>query len=106
MDNVMQHNDKGVLKHMDKAYRKEQIKFLNGNTTQFLNELLSGTSVLTGEWTNISFENILKIEVAEVIALEDGNFEYIFRIRTESVDLMQGLLLHTGKKFGFEGARG
>ena len=106
LENVTQHQDQAIINQMEKSYRKEQLKFLGGNTAQFLNELLSGTDINSGEWTNIQFDDILRIEVAEVVEQADGNFEYIFRIRTESADLLCSLLLHVGKRFGFEGARG
>jgi hypothetical protein len=106
LESVAQHDSKAVIQHLDKAYRKAQIKFLNGNTTQFLDELLNGTDIGTGEWVNIRFADITRIEVAEVVEMEDGNYEYIFRVRTGTADILSGLLLHVGKKFGFEGSRG
>lgn len=102
----MAHDEKGIIQHMDKGYRKEQIAFLDGNTEQFVDELFGGTDVLTGEYVNIKFKNILRIEVAEVVDRQDGSFEYIFRVRDGQADVMSSLLLVTGKKMGFVGARG
>lgn len=106
VENVSQHNSKAVMMQMEKSYRKAQLAFLDGNTEQFLDELLNGTDIGTMEWVGIRFVEILRIEVAEVVELEDGNFEYIFRVRTSNADILSRLLLHVGKKFGFEGARG
>ena len=91
---------------MDKTYRKEQMAFLGGNEEQFVNELFGGTDILTDNWINIQFKNILKIEVAEVIALDDGSFTYVFRVRDSEHDLLTTLLLLKNKKMGLEGAWG
>jgi len=103
---VHTHNRKKVIKMMDKKYRKEQIAFLKGNTEQFVNELFSGEDLLTGDYINIKFANILKIEVAEVIALKEGGFTYIFRIRDGEHDILSSLFLVATGKFGFVGAVG
>jgi len=103
---VKSHKIKKVLKFMDKTYRKEQMAFLGGNEEQFVNELFGGTDILTDNWINIQFKNILKIEVAEVIALDDGSFTYVFRVRDSEHDLLTTLLLLKNKKMGLEGAWG
>ena len=96
-----------VLKMTDKAYRKEQVKFLGGRKEQFINELFGGVDILTEEYINIEFANILKIEIAEVIPLENGDAEYIFRIRDGKHDVLRSLLLKkTKNKYGFIGSMG
>ena len=96
-----------VLKMTDKAYRKQQVKFLGGRKEQFINELFGGVDILTEEYINIEFANILKIEIAEVIPLENGDAEYIFRIRDGKHDVLRSLLLKkTKNKYGFIGSMG
>jgi hypothetical protein len=106
LDVVHSHNGKKTIKMMDKKYRKDQLAFLKGNTEQFLNELFSGEDLLSGEYVSIEFANILKIEVAEVIALKEGGFTYIFRIRDGQHDILSSLFLVATGKLGLVGASG
>lgn len=104
---VKEHDSKKVLKMMDKTYRKEQVKFLEGNKEQFINELFGGVDVTSGEYINTKFKHILRIEVAEVEELSQTEFAYTFRIRDGKHDILRQLLLRKdGKRFGFEGSRG
>lgn len=104
---VASHDQKATLKHTEKSYRKEQLKFLGGRKEQFVNELFGGTDLFTEEYVNTRFANITKIEVAEIIDQGDGNFEYIFRIRDGKHDFLSSLFLRKNKnKFGFIGAVG
>ena len=104
---VQAHDLKETLKCTDQAYRKEQLKFLEGRKEQFVNELFGGVDIFTGEYVNTRFVNILKIEVAEIIDHGDGYFEYIFRIRDGEHDLLKSLILRkTKNKFGFIGSMG
>ncbi len=103
---VESHDRKAVIKMMDKGYRKEQIAFLEGNKVQFVDELFGGADQLTNAFINIKFDDIQKIEVAEVQDRSGGDFEYVFRIRDGQHDILRSLLLVTGKKFGFVGAMG
>lgn len=108
VDAVESHNSKKVLKLLDKTYRKEQLGFLNGNKDQLVNELFGGVDQTTDEYTyvNTVFSDILKIEVAEIIPLKEGGFNYIFRIRDSEHDILKSLLLVVKPKFGFVGSRG
>lgn len=104
---VKEHNQKKTIKLLDKDYRKEQIKFLGGNKDQFVDELFSGTSIGDGPFVVFDFENILSIEVAEVIDYENGEMEYIFRIKDSTNDALCSLFLKKKeKKYGFVGAVG
>ncbi len=105
---VHDHNAKKVIKLMDKSYRTDQIAFLGGNKEQFVNELFGGVDQLAAEYTyiNTKFLDIIKIEVAEVIPLDDGNFNYIFRIRDGQHDILKSLLLVVKPKYGLVGASG
>lgn len=101
---VMDHNYKKVFKFLDKDYRKEQLKFLEGNKEQLVNELFSGQS---GEkYVTLKVTEILKIEIAEIEKIAEG-YVYIFRVRDTNSDILSDLLLvKKGKKFGFVGASG
>ncbi|MBL1280745.1 MAG: hypothetical protein COA33_010750 [Fluviicola sp.] len=104
---VMSHSEKKVFKLLDKAYRKEQLKFLQGNRTQLVDEMFGGSDMETNDFRNIKLANILKIEVAEVIHEKNGMFKYIFRIKTSDFEIFTSLSLNKkGKKYGFTGAFG
>ena len=96
------------MKLLDKTYRKEQLKFLGGNKEQFVNELFGGVDQLADEYTyiNTKFNDIQKIEVAEVVPLKEGGFNYIFRIRDGEHDILKSLLLVVKPKYGFVGSSG
>lgn len=101
------HDYKKVYKHLDKSYRKKQRKFLKGNKTQLMDELLGGTGIDDDEFVVIPISEIIKIEVAEVMETEDGSFEYVFRVRDAKHDILAYLHLEKkGKRFGFVGAVG
>jgi len=107
ISSVEVHDQKATIKCTDKSYRKEQLKFLGGRKEQFINELFGGIDMLTDEYVNTRFANILKVEVAEIIPQSDESFEYIFRIRDGEHDFLTSLLLRkTKNKFGFIGAMG
>lgn len=107
LEAVISHSEKKVIDKMDKSYRKEQLKFLEGRTTQFVNELFGGEDLLTGNYVNIKLVEIQKIEIAEVIQLKEGGYTYIFRIRAGSNDVLCSLTLSSNKsKFGFIGTLG
>ena len=107
VDAVSNHDSKAILKHLDKGYRKEQLKFLEGRTEQFINELFGGNDMDTDDYVNMKYKDITKIEIAEVIPLKEGGFTYIFRIRDGKHDILSSLYLsQKGKKFGFIGAVG
>ncbi len=106
---VMAHDQAKVIKLTDKGYRKAQIKFLDGDKTQFVDELFGGVDVLTDEYVNLKLleiESIAVIEVSEY-AEEFGGWEYVFQIRAGSHTIWRSLLLKKdGKKFGFIGSQG
>jgi len=102
---VLEHKTQKVFKFLDKEYRKEQLKFLNGNKEQLVNELFGGMD--SDKYKTIKIAEILKIEVAEVVQNEDGSYDYIFRVRDANSDILASLLLvKKGKKYGFVGASG
>lgn len=106
---VTNHDQKSVIKLMDKKYRKEQIAFLKGNKEQFVNELFGGSDVNNSDiYVQLKLNEITKIEVAEVIELKGGEgYTYIFRIRGKEKDVYISLgLKKTGKKYGFIGSVG
>jgi hypothetical protein len=104
---IQAHNEKKVIKLMDKEYRKEQIALLEGRKEQFLNELFGGQNANSEDYINIRFNDIQTIEVAQVIALKDGGYTYIFRIKDGTNDILSSLSLKkNGKKYGFVGSRG
>ncbi len=106
---VSEHNQKLVIKCMNKAHRKEQIKFLGGNKQQFVDELFGGTDIVTPEiYFNIKLNEVERIEVAEVIPLKgDAGYNYIFRVRSGKKDILSSLrLVKKGRKYGFIGAVG
>jgi len=102
-----EHNYKGVYRHLDKTYRKEQKKFLKGNKNQLLDELFAGTGIDDPNFTVIPIAEILRIEIAEVMELDNGNFTYIFRVQDTEHDILAPLeLVKKGKRYGFVGAVG
>lgn len=106
---VGQNNSKKVIKMMDKAYRKEQLKNLNGNKEQFVNELFGGEDLKDNSvYVNMKLNEITRIEIAEVIPLKGSNeFNYIFRVRNDRFDILSTLLMKKkGRKYGFVGSFG
>lgn len=106
---VGQNNSKKVIKMMDKAYRKEQLKNLNGNKEQFVNELFGGEDLKDNSvYVNMKLNEITRIEIAEVIPLKGSNeFNYIFRVRNGRFDILSTLLMKKkGRKYGFVGSFG
>ncbi|MEJ6583658.1 MAG: hypothetical protein QNL61_00685 [Crocinitomicaceae bacterium] len=104
---IESNDQNATLKFTDKDYRKEQLKFLEVRKEQFINELFGGVDMMTNEYVNTLYANILKVEVAEIVQQGDGLFEYIFRIRDGEHDLLKSLLLKkTKNKFGFIGSMG
>lgn len=104
---VVNHNSKSIVKHLEKNYRKEQLKFLEGRTEQFINELFSGNDMISDEYVNIKYQEITKIEISEIILLKEGGYTYIFRIRDGKHDVLCSLhLAKNDKKYGFIGSVG
>lgn len=102
---VKDHDYKLIYRHLDKKYRKQQSKFLSGGRTQLIDELFSGDN--NGEFVTMQATDIIRIEIAEVIALDNGNFTYIFRVRNGVHDILAPLeLVKNRKRFGFVGAVG
>lgn len=102
---VQAHNSKKILKYLDKTYRKEQIKFLGGNTQQLLDELFSGED--GKKYAVIPIDAILKIEIVEVEEKGPESFSYIFKVSDGRQEIYAWLALKKVKnKWGFEGAVG
>lgn len=106
LSSVMEHNSKGILKALDKAYKKEQLAFLKGNKEQFLNELFGGEDLETGDYQNPKLNDITSIEIINVIKLKEGGYTYIFKVSTVSYSIYSTLYLSVDKKLGFIGAIG
>ncbi len=104
---VVNHQEKKVIKCMDKGYRKEQIAFLDGNKEQFVNELFGGSDISTGKWINLKLDEIDNIEIQDVFERGENEWEYIFHVKSgETVIEVPLTLRKSGKKFGFVGAVG
>jgi len=107
LDGANLHSNTKILKSMDKVYKKEQIKFLGGNTQQFIDELFGGEDLITHKYVNQSFDKLQKVELYSIIKDKQGNYKYIFRSQDGQSDILFTLFLtKRGKKYGFEGARG
>ncbi len=104
---VTSHNQKKIIKHLDKNYRKEQLAFLKGNKEQFVNELFGGTDINTNEWVNLKLNEIDNIEIQDVFDRGENEWEYVFHVTSgEKVLKVPLTLKQTGKKLGFVGAVG
>lgn len=104
---VAAHKESRVIKCLDKKYRTDQLEFLGGNKTQFVNELFSGNEIQTGEFVNLKLEEIDAIEIVEMEALEYMAWIYVFHIKAgdHTIELWLELKKH-GRKYGFVGAVG
>ncbi len=104
---VVAHKQSKVIRMTDKGYRKEQIKFLDGNKEQFVNELFGGVDIHTEEYINVKFSEIENIEIQDVFDRGDGDWEYVFHVKTGEYLIKLPLLLRkTGRKYGFIGSKG
>jgi hypothetical protein len=104
---VVAHDQSKVIKMTEKGYRKEQIKFLDGNKDQFVNELFSGMDVNGDEYVNTTFNQITNIELIDVHPRGEVDWEYVFHITAGDRMIERALLLRqTGKKYGFIGSQG
>lgn len=106
---VMAHDQAAVIKLTDKGYRKAQIKFLDGDKTQFVDELLGGVDIFTDEYINVKLADIHEVNVIEVSEDGAGNGEWVcvFQIRAGPHTISRSLLLRKdGTKFGFIGSQG
>ncbi|XOV67501.1 MAG: hypothetical protein ACFHU9_17945 [Fluviicola sp.] len=101
------HQYNKVYRLLDKSYRKEQRKFLKGKKKQLLDELFAGTGIDAPNFSVIPISEIIRIEVAEVIAMDNDNYTYIFRVQDVDHDILVSLeLVKTGNRYGFVGAVG
>lgn len=98
-DAVKSHDSKSVLKHVDKKYLKGQIKFLNGNKEQFLNELLAGQNEV-GKFMTPDFEAIIDILLVDMQEIEGEipTYEVGFEVDIPDYILYSTLLLVKKKK--------
>lgn len=104
---VESHNSKKTIQLLDKAYRKKQLAFLEGNKVQFSDELFSGYELGTENYVNVSFPENRSFTVVEVIQLKEGGYTYIFNLKYGELDIYCSLLLvKKGEKFNFIGAVG
>lgn len=72
---IENHSAKKALKYMDADYLLNQHdQMLDGNTAQFLDELLSGySSPGEGTFVNVHLKNVLQMDVYELIPLDDSH---------------------------------
>lgn len=99
VDAVRAHDQKKVMKHLDKKYRKEQIKFLEGNKEQFINELFAGANE-AGTFMTPDFNSIISFSQIDVkeISGEIPTFEVGFEVDIPDYILYSTLLLVRKKK--------
>jgi hypothetical protein len=108
---VNDHKSRKVIKMMNKAYRKDQIQFLDGNKEQFVNELFSGYK--NDQFYNTKFDHIYECLFSEIVENNDGTATCYF-ILTEQVNnneraeeiYIDLLLVFEKGKWGFVGASG
>lgn len=107
VESVQLHQNNKTLKLMQRTYRKDQIRFLDGNKEQFLDELFAGEDMLGAGFVSFNYDEITSFEVAEVIPLDNGDFNYIFRVKDGKHDALCNLVLEfDGKNYRFVGASG
>ena len=104
---VVSHKQGKVIKLMDKAYRKEQIKFLDGNKEQFVNELFGGVDINSKKYVNLKLTEIENIEIQDVFDRGTDEWEYVFHVKAGDRMVKRSLMLRkSGKKYGFIGSQG
>lgn len=96
---VREHNTKDVFRHLDKKYRKEQIRFLKGNKKQFINELFSGENE-AGSYMTPEFNTIHSITLVDAKELEGeiATYEVGFEVDIPDYTLYSTLILVRKKK--------
>lgn len=109
LKNVCDNNSRKVRKSLNNDYLKDQLKILDGDKKQFLNELFLGVDKTSGESVSIKFNEISSIvvyEVAEITAKDKIAWVYVFEVSDGTHTILAPLLLekHFGS-FGFIGAR-
>lgn len=104
-DATLNHSLNGVMKTLDKSYRKEQLTFLENRKEQLINELYSGTD-LNEQYHNCRLADVLHIELIEWFE-EGDNYTIIFNVRCHEQNFIASyLLMKKGSKFGIVGAVG
>lgn len=105
---VENHDKNGVLKLLEPGYVKRQHNsFLNGNTQQFLDELLCGESSDEGKYTCPGFDNISNIKLIKVEPYLDFYFAW-FEIKANEKTYTSRLpfVSEDGNPFRLAGAEG
>lgn len=99
VDAVRDHDQKKVMKHLDKKYRKEQVKFLGGNKEQFINELFAGANE-AGTFMTPDFNSIISFSQIDVkeISGEIPTYEVGFEVDIPDYILYSTLILVRKKK--------
>ena len=110
MKNVCENNSRKVRKSLNNDYLKNELKILDGDKKQFLNELFLGIDKISGESVSIKFNDISSIsiyEIAEITAKDKKiAWVYVFEVSDGEHTILAPLLLekHFGS-FGFIAAR-
>lgn len=105
---VRSHDSKSVMKHLDKKYRKQQVRFLKGNKEQFINELFAGKNE-AGSFMTPDFESIYSISLVDVKEIEGEipTYEVGFEVDIPDYMLYSTLILvRKKKKYALIGAVG
>ena len=99
VDAVRDHDQKKVMKYLDKKYRKEQINFLGGNKEQFINELFAGANE-AGTFMTPDFNSIISFSQIDVkeISGEIPTYEVGFEVDIPDYILYSTLILVRKKK--------
>ncbi len=108
IDAVRDHDEKKIMKHLDKKYRKDQIKFLEGNKGQFMNELFAGTNEV-GTFITPEFQTIISFYQIDVKEISGDNPMYEVAFEAEIPDYILYctlILVRRKKKYVLVGAVG
>ena len=105
---VESHDRNEVLNLLEPGYVKRQHdNFLNGNTQQFLDELLCGESSDEGKYTCPGFDNISNIKLIKVEPYLDFYFAwYEIKANSTSYKARLPLVSEDGAPFRLAGAEG
>jgi hypothetical protein len=101
-------NPNKCVKFFDKTYRKEQLKFLNGNKKQFVEEFLAGFNH-DGSMITPSIEDIHSFKLEKIHCSSASYCDAIYTLSLKSglsYSVSATVVILRAKKFGFRGAMG